>query len=315
MFRSLIDQQKRLHLELTTRCTLGCPGCNRTIFADRFNRAYPKIDLDLDHLIKFFDCESGRRIESFTLCGDYGDSIYYPRLLELIKAFRDTKTFRIVTNGSHRDEKFWHNLIDLLTPADSINFSIDGLEDYNHLYRKNADWDSIMIGLNCVSASNIPFTWNTNLFNFNYNKIDEIRAFAEGLGAKFIARKTSRFGDNKLMPPEHYISTVDLFDRRYTELVIDIEPKCFKQRSISATGQFNPCSWIAAPDTYYKTNLHRDRDLWSIYKNTFDQILDRLDSWATEIKNHPEKAHVLCKMKCKPQQPIAIFHDDTEIHY
>jgi MoaA/NifB/PqqE/SkfB family radical SAM enzyme len=268
--------------------------------------------MDLDKLYQFFDCEAGRNIELFTLCGDYGDAIYYPKLLEFIRRFRDTKRFTLITNGSHKNAKFWNELTSMLTSEDSITFGIDGLEDTNHLYRVNADWPSLMTALDIAVASPANVNWDTNIFSFNYDRIDEIKQFAESKGANFTAKKTARFGNESLRPPEQHINTEELFKTKYTKEVIEIAPKCYRKRSISATGQFNPCGWISAPQTYYKTNLYKDRDKWSIYKNTFDEILDRLDAWATEIQQNPETAHVICKMKCKPEQSSRIYYDNTK---
>ena len=122
-----------LHIETTTRCTLSCPACPRTIWQEFTKQPVVKSDLDVDALEKFLDCESGRNIKEFLLCGDYGDSIYYPDLLKLIERFRDQVSFNIVTNGSRQTSKFWQNLSDVLTDKDIVTFSIDGLEHTNHL--------------------------------------------------------------------------------------------------------------------------------------------------------------------------------------
>ena len=92
-------------------------------------RPVSKTDLDIDLLEQFLNCEGGKKITKFLLCGDYGDSIYYPDLLKLIQRFRNQVSFNIVTNGSRQTEKFWHNLSAVLTKDDSVTFAIDGLED------------------------------------------------------------------------------------------------------------------------------------------------------------------------------------------
>ena len=79
-----------LHIETTNRCTLKCPACPRTVWHNLIKRPVPKADLNLDHLKSFLDCESMKEIDQFLLCGDYGDTIYYPRLFEMIKMFTDT---------------------------------------------------------------------------------------------------------------------------------------------------------------------------------------------------------------------------------
>ena len=67
-----------LHLELTNRCVLECPACPRTQWRDLLKRPIEKKDLDFRELDRFLDCDQGKQITDFTLCGDYGDAIYYP---------------------------------------------------------------------------------------------------------------------------------------------------------------------------------------------------------------------------------------------
>ena len=55
-----------------------------------------------------------------------------------------------MTNGANQTKKFWQNLSARLTEEDTVEFSIDGLEDTNHLYRKNSNWQSIMTGLDII---------------------------------------------------------------------------------------------------------------------------------------------------------------------
>ena len=121
-----------MQLEVTTRCTLACPGCPRTHVANRLGY-FHKHDLVIDDLVKFLDCEDGASVEYMSLEGNHGDAIYYKDLFGLIDKFRDQVKFTIVTNGSYKDTKFWHNLCARLTNQDWIVFSIDGLEHNNHL--------------------------------------------------------------------------------------------------------------------------------------------------------------------------------------
>ena len=118
--------ENSLHIETTTRCILACPACPRTTWYDILKKPVKKEDLDIDLLEKFLDCPGGEKINHFILCGDYGDSIYYPDLFKLIKRFRDRVAFEIVTNGSRQTEKFWNTLAGLMTEKDTIIFSIDG---------------------------------------------------------------------------------------------------------------------------------------------------------------------------------------------
>lgn len=295
-----------MQIETTTRCTLKCPACSRTQFSDLFNRPYPHYDVDINLLFKFFDCPGGRKLNGFSLEGDYGDSIYYPKLFELIDRFRSTKNFRIVTNGSYRDAKFWKELCSRLGPNDTIVFSIDGLSNTNHLYRVNSDWTSIMLGIDIVSKTNIKLQWQTNIFNFNYDQIDEIKKIAESKGAEFIAYKTSRFGSEDLMPPVEYIDTSSLYKKELTnDTNIIIDPKCKNstQHSISADHYFFACSWMSAVFVRYKSKMWKDKDKWAIKNQTYDNIRELMvKPWVDDIVQNMSTCDVFCKMKCKVNQ-------------
>jgi len=56
-----------LHIETTTRCTLACPACPRTTWKELLKRPVKNIDLDINDLEKFLDCEDGNQIGKFTL--------------------------------------------------------------------------------------------------------------------------------------------------------------------------------------------------------------------------------------------------------
>ena len=298
-----------LHIETTSRCTLACPACARTTWQAMLKRPVAKTDLDVDLLEKFLDCESGKKITRFLLCGDYGDSIYYPDLLKLIQRFRNRVSFNIVTNGSRQTEKFWHNLSAVLTKDDTVTFSIDGLEDTNHLYRINSDWPSIMQGIDIIGQGAAQIHWKTIVFNFNYNQLDKIKTFAESKGATFHAEKTHRHGDPSLAPPEQYVETNHLFRVEFNSAQqFEIEPRCEKSAMvISSDGYLMPCDWIRNPQTFYKSQLWKQKQRWldklKLENNTYDQALLVVRDWENHVRESSldpsGKVEVLCKMLCR----------------
>lgn len=296
-----------LQIETTTRCTLRCPACSRTIFTDKVNKPYPHYDIDPDIVYSFLDCTLGKQIKTLNLCGDYGDSIYYPRLFEFLEKFKPTKTIRLTTNGSYRNEQFWVELCARLDKDDRIVFSIDGLEDTNHLYRINSDWKSIMTGLDVVSKSGIRLEWETNIFSFNYDKLHTIKEFAESKGARFTAKKTHRFGLDSLKPPETYVDVEALYSPKYNDSrnIVIIEPDCInRQRNlITAQHYYAPCGFMTSPNVYFKTALWKEREKWSIANTTLDQLHEQsLIPWVNGISADMKNAHPICKMKCKQNQ-------------
>lgn len=299
-----------LHIETTTRCTLACPACPRTVWHNITKHPVPKSDLNIESLEKFLDCESGKSIKTFLLCGDYGDPIYYPDLFKLIAKFRDRVNFQIVTNGSRQSVAFWEKLSDHLTKDDIVIFSIDGLESTNHLYRINSDWASIMQGLDIMSRSSARLHWKTIVFKFNYDKLEEIKTFAESKGATFHAEKTHRFGKQELAPPlSEFIENNHLFQQEFTtNHEIEIEPRCERDASIiTADGYFFPCCWIRAPQTLYKSQLWKQKSRWldklKIENTSYDDALMVVRDWEKYVRqnslNGSANVDVLCKMLCR----------------
>ena len=298
-----------LHIETTTRCTLACPACPRTIWNDVVKRPVNKVDLDVDLLERFLDCEGASQITQFFLCGDYGDSIYYPDLLKFIRKFRDQVCFQIVTNGSRQTKKFWQALSDELNEHDSVVFSIDGLEDTNHLYRINSDWNSIMQGLDIMVKGPAQVHWKTIVFGFNYDKLDKIKALAAAKGAAFHAVKTHRYGNESLIPPQQFVEINHLYKEEFNDNhQIEIEPRCESDAKIvTADGYLLPCDWIRNPRTFYKSQLWKQKNRWvdkvKMQDNTYDRALEIIRDWENYVRQNSltqsGSVDVLCKMLCR----------------
>jgi len=287
-----------MHLEPTTRCTLHCPACPRTVISNKLGHFY-KQDLVVEDLVRFLDCEAGATVSNFNLEGNHGDPIYYNKLFDLIDQFRDTKNFNIVTNGSYKDEKFWHNLASRLTKEDYVVFSIDGLEHNNHLYRRNSDWATTIQGVKIISQYPVRLGWKTLIFDYNYQEIDQIQNYAESLGARFVAEKTARFVDETLRPPQHLLDHTRDYQNRDTK----INPQCANNRQeyISADGYYWPCCWVSSAFTLYKSDLWKNRSQWSIQNQNLDQARLQLKNWIEDMPNRP--ADTVCQMMCKSSNP------------
>ena len=162
----------RLHLETTNRCTLKCPACPRTVWNKILGMPVETRDLDYTLLYKFLDCDSGQQVTELLLCGDYGDTLYYPKLLDFIKDFRQYE-FIIATNGSYKKQSWWEELARLLTPEDIVRFAVDGIgQEQNEKYRINCDWNSMVVGIDTLREYNIKLECETLNFKFNVDDLD-----------------------------------------------------------------------------------------------------------------------------------------------
>jgi MoaA/NifB/PqqE/SkfB family radical SAM enzyme len=286
---------------------LECPACLRTTWKQITKRPVEKSDLSIDAFEKFIDCDAGHAIETLFLCGDYGDCIYYPDLFNFIKRFRHKK-FDLRTNGSHRTEEFWSKLAELVTKDDKIVFGIDGLEETNHLYRKNAKWSSIMTAIDIMVKSPAQVQWQTIAFSFNQHMLSDIKTFAESKGAKFFALKTHRYGDDSLKPESTLVETnFEWNDTFSNNDPVIIEPRCDEAKIVTSTGHFLPCDWIRNPKTFYKSDLWKNREEWldnmSIDKINLDQGNALIEKWKQLViekgKTGSPRLDHLCKVLCR----------------
>ena len=295
-----------LHIETTNRCTLKCPACPRTVWQNLIGQPVQKADLDLDDFKKFLECESMEKIDTFVLCGDYGDTIYYPHLFKMIKMFRE-KAIHIHTNGSYKSKEWWTELNGLLTEKDVVIFGIDGLGEENKKYRVNADWKSIEIAIDVLSKGPAKLKCQTLIFEFNQKKLNEIKEWAEAKGMEWFSLKTSRFGQKDIMPKdEHLWNKKEMYKEEYAlEKPIEIMPRCLEASVVTCEGYFMPCDWIRNPLTFYKSELYLDRKKWidrlRIKDNTLDTAYNILSEWIENVKIKGKKgqAEILCKMKCR----------------
>ena len=173
-----------LEIELTTKCTLGCPACPRN-HSDDLKENWDVGHLDTNIIKKFADDPADR---GYLFVGCYGDPIYHPDFIEIMRYYTDrNKRFTVHTNGSFKKQKWWNELASInWSRRQRFTFSVDGLEDTNHIYRIRADWKSIMAGMQIMGA--LPkdrkpwLLWKYLVFPYNEHQVEEARALAMELG-------------------------------------------------------------------------------------------------------------------------------------
>lgn len=286
---------KGLHIELTNKCYLKCPGCSRTTFLDKFGiKNWSNHDLNFVDLKNFLNIDlTGVIVE---LGGVYGDPIYHPDILDIVDWFKKQHAIiRITTNGSYKNENWWQQLLEKLTSDDEIRFSIDGIPDNFTKYRINADWDSIKIGLELVGNSNVNSRWKYIPFNFNEDSINEARELAKSFNIKsFQLTPSDRFADDELFRPK----STQLIDNQYVSKIewranknqihsnVKIDPKCKNQTShfISAAGYYLPCCYVGDYRFYYKSKFYKNKKSYKIQDTTIEKILEQEDDFFKNLE-------------------------------
>ena len=180
-----------LHVELTSRCTLACPRCERTVGPGQFVLG----DLPVELVRRELTVERFPGITYVNLCGNYGDPIYHPRFHDVLRHFKEQGwKVRIETNGSYRTAAWWATTASILQRRDILTFSIDGLADTNAIYRVNARWPDIMAAV-AAMRGRVWLIWKMIVFRYNQHQLEEARALAADLGFdEFRLIRSNRFG-------------------------------------------------------------------------------------------------------------------------
>lgn len=291
-----------LHLELTNKCILKCPKCARTNFIDKFGiDKWQNQDLSLADLKQFVDVPlAGKQL---TLCGNYGDPIYYPDLFDLIAwAKSENAMVKVITNGSRKDAAWWQTLNNLLTADDCVSFSIDGIPDNFTQYRVNANWDSIKTGIEVIVSGAAHTVWKYIPFLFNQHSIDDARALCASLGIdEFLISPSDRWENmsDPLMPTDYIGPRKESIIQWHNgSRANGVDPMCTKmynQHYISAAGFYMPCCFVGDHRFYYKSEFYKNRSAYDITTTTLTQVLATSNAFYNNIELAPL---AVCTFNC-----------------
>ena len=189
-----------VHLEVTERCNASCPQCARNINGGEVNPQLHDAELSLADVQKILTPEFIGQLKRLHMCGNYGDPISARDTLEIFEYIRSHNAkmqLSFHTNASAKTPEWWSRLPAAMGKNHYIVFSVDGLEDTNHLYRQGTVWRKIMDNAAAFIAAGGRARWDYIVFGHNEHQVEEARALAESMGfEKFNVKKSNRFFSN-----------------------------------------------------------------------------------------------------------------------
>jgi MoaA/NifB/PqqE/SkfB family radical SAM enzyme len=188
------DTIRNIEIEISTHCNAACPQCPRNNYGGKTIENLPLINWDLADLKRALDIDFVQQLELVYFCGTYGDPLMNPNLVEMCAWLTETNPtlkIGIHTNGGVGRKETFKQLANLVS---FVAFGIDGLEDTNHVYRRNTDWNTIIENAKLYIDAGGKAVWDFIVFQHNQHQVDQAKDLSASLGfSEFNIKKTGRF--------------------------------------------------------------------------------------------------------------------------
>lgn len=222
----LLSNIKEFQIEITTYCNAACPQCPRNINGGKVNPNMPLCHLSRETIDKTFTVDLCNQLKQVFFCGSYGDPIVHPEFLDILRDFRKKSPnlwIYIHTNGGVHDVEWWADLAKIINGYGKIDFGIDGLEDTNHLYRRNVNFSKVINNAQSFINAGGLAQWNFIVFKHNQHQIETAKLLANIVGFdKILFRGTGRFLNHETLVQKETWDVIPTKDAEYQLEVTDL---------------------------------------------------------------------------------------------
>jgi len=280
-----VDGINHINAELSNYCNAACPMCARFDSEQNLNK---DITNNSHTTLEVIKNKIGPRVIKnlwrFRSCGNVGDGTMNPECAEIydyVKSVNQKVDLSINTNGGARNKEFYKSLAEI---GVRVIFSIDGLEDTNHLYRRNVKWSKLFENVESFINAGGTAHWDFLVFKHNQHQIDTAEQLSKKLGfSRFNKKATTRWNDfdakgtwlqrdkiqidsYALEKPEN--KKIKDVDNKRDVKVENVKVKKIKCHSFSnnnveiflhANGYVTPCCWLG------DLNIHGPQVLRKFY--------------------------------------------------
>ena len=243
-----LNQIKVLHIEPTTVCQAACPQCAREDL-ESYDDTKHRTELSLAAIQQLIPENVVANLDKMFMCGNFGDPAAAKECLEIYQWFREVNpqiTLGMNTNGALKNAKWWHRLGKLFcNPKDYVVFSIDGLEDTNHIYRRNVSWKKLIENAQAFIDAGGSAHWDMLIFEHNEHQIDLCEQLAKQIGFRWFRCKVSKRFFSK---PIDFLHPPKKWNSPNVSKPTSIDCHAHREQSmfLAANGKILPCCWIGS---------------------------------------------------------------------
>jgi hypothetical protein len=287
----------QIHIELTNACNAACPMCVRFYHNSPLVRPDLEIgQITLDKFKQYFPEDVVKQCNMFLLCGVHGDPGMAKDLYEICEYIQSIDSNTIVhinTNGGMRNSDWWYKFGQLFSNRSTASsrwrvvFSIDGLEDTNHIYRRNVKWKTLENNFTAFIKGGGIAVWEYLIFKHNEHQLEEAEAYSKQVGfSMFIPKKALGVDDGTHLRPMPVMS-------REGVLEYSIEaPTIAKYRNLESPVASMPVRYGMEISVYNKL---KNKELDPGYDTKIEHVYDQI-----AIEDHT-KANT-CSIQCKAKR-------------
>jgi len=331
-----INNINAIVVDFTSHCNAMCGNCSRNIDGVVVNPNMPLSHMDLDTWKRIVDNAKG--VEEIIFNGAYGDPLMNPQLPFALKYAQKLKCkIMIHTNGGIGKPNLYRMIAQDLRnfPQGVVTFSIDGLKDTNHLYRRNVVWENVMENAKAFIDAGGLARWRMLVFEHNKHQLEECQRLAYDMGFVafdvnggytfsaingVVSEAIEKFKANKKSPAhtvKYDTSKLDQLERirklqkdygslENAFIKAPIECKWRKKRKIqiSHTGEVFPCCYMLSdrypknPDSTFAKDVASVN--WQNINNySLEEILNS-EWWDKTLPNSwdSENRYEICARTC-----------------
>lgn len=295
-----IDAINHINAELSNYCNAACPMCARfdaeqNLIKPITNNAHTTFDDIRDRI----GARVIRNLKIFRSCGNVGDGTMNPECLKIYEYIKRTNPqtgLAINTNGGARTPEFFKALAEM---GVKVTFSIDGLEDTNHLYRRNVRWDKLIANVEAFIKAGGKARWDFLIFKHNQHQVETAEILSEKMGFQSFEKKTTTRWDDfdsdgnwfqrekllvdgfQLEKPHKNIIEKHASKSFQKEIQVQkkIMIKCLSftdtnvEIFLHANGNVSPCCWLGDLKIHESKNIIKDYKKVNIKYTHLENIL------------------------------------------
>lgn len=242
---SISGDIKVLHIESTDVCQAACPACARE--TDLCFDQKIKHHLTIEQIKQHIDDAGIKNLDKMFMCGNYGDPAAGRYTLDIYQHFRQINPqieLGMNTNGAIQNSAWWQTLGGIFhRQRDYVVFSIDGLADTNHVYRRGVDWNKLIENIRSYVSTGAAAHWDMLVYQHNEHQVDACEQLARSLGFTWFRAKVSkRQLINGLKYPLKWHKPQESLGQ------IDCYALLEKSAYIDSQGRLHPCCWLGHRD-------------------------------------------------------------------